>query len=335
MREPYFWSANLDPRSREAAPMTRLLLSPLAWIYAKVTARRLAKVRPQSVDAKVICVGNVSAGGVGKSPVVAYLRNQLSAQTGLRVVTLSRGYKGQLTGPLRVDPEVHTANDVGDEPLMLAHKGESWIGKDRLTAGTAMAGDGVDIIVMDDGHQNPALAKDLSLVVVDSHRAFGNGFVIPKGPLREPVEVSLKRADAIIVLGDGDLPAPVRESGKPVLRAHLQVGSAPPKGRYVGFAGIGHPGKFFDTLKTLDIELVETVPFGDHHVYTRSDMTYLRNLASSRDATLITTEKDFIRLGAEDRADIAMLPVEIVFDAPEALANVLEPVLATAKDGAS
>ena len=191
MREPRFWSREVDPKSREAAPVMRALLTPFAWAYAEITRRKLASAAPVSVPAIVICVGNLTAGGTGKSPVVSELRTRLESKLRLRVATLSRGYKGRLKGPLKVQHGRHTAAEVGDEPLMLSATGESWIGADRAAAGQAMCEAGVELILMDDGHQNPGLAKDFTLIVVDAEAGFGNGFVIPKGPLREPSKTDL------------------------------------------------------------------------------------------------------------------------------------------------
>lgn len=324
MREPYFWSAGLDPKSREAAPLTRILLTPFAWIYALVATEKIAAATPEKVAAKVVCVGNISVGGVGKSPVVAALRRQLSRPGNVRVATLSRGYGGKLKGPLRVDPNRHTARDVGDEPIMLAQNGETWIGADRAASGLAMSDAGVEIIIMDDGHQNPGLHKDISLVVVDSKTAFGNGYVIPKGPLREPVESGLSRADAVVLMGDGPTPEAILKSRVPVLRAKIvpRVKIAP--GPCVAFAGIGKPQKFFDTLtEQTDIDLRDAVPFPDHHVFTDKDLTYLRSLARDHGANLITTEKDFARMTPEQKHGIVALPVEAHFEDEAALGKLL------------
>lgn len=329
MREPRFWARAVDPKSREAAPLMRFLLTPLAWVYASMTARRIAKTVPQSVSAKVICVGNLTAGGVGKSPVVATLRKRIETKYGLRVASLSRGYKGKLKGPLKVDPARHTARDVGDEPLMLSRGGEAWIGADRAAAGQAMAQDGVEIILMDDGHQNPGLKKDISLVVVDAVMGFGNGFVIPKGPLREPVLEGLSRADAVIVLGDGNPPKILQDSGRPMTFGRVTSSTQPEQRPYVAFAGIGRPEKFFETLQTLGLEVRDAVPFPDHHTFSKADLGYLKQLASDRDATLVTTEKDYVRLPAEFRNKVVVLPIEVQFDQPDMLdkliANVIKP----------
>ncbi|MEL7137137.1 MAG: tetraacyldisaccharide 4'-kinase [Pseudomonadota bacterium] len=327
MREPRFWSREVDPKSREAAPLLRLLLTPLAFGYAEVTRRKIRAADPVEVSAKVICVGNLTAGGVGKSPVVAGLRKRLQSRRSLRVATLSRGYKGRLKGPLRVDPDIHTAADVGDEPLMLAQSGESWIGVDRAAAGEAMSTDGVDIILMDDGHQNPGLAKDLTFIVVDATAGFGNGFVIPKGPLREPVLEGLSRANAIIIMGDEQEPAILHDVGLPLYRGLVTATDSPPAGRYVAFAGIGRPVKFFDTLESLGVDLRDSVPFPDHHTFSDHDMRYLRRLAKDHGARLITTEKDYVRMSAEMRESLIYLPIEVQFDRETDLDILLADVI--------
>lgn len=333
MREPRFWSGDVDPRSREAAPLLRFLLTPLAWIYAEVTRRKIANAAPLKVRPKIICVGNLTVGGVGKSPVVAALRAYFKKTTQYRVATLSRGYKGNLKGPIRVDPSVHTAEDVGDEPLMLAALGETWIGADRAATGQVMSNDAVDVIIMDDGHQNPGLHKDLSIIVVDAATGFGNGFVIPKGPLREPVAEGLARADAVIVVGAGPLPLQLNNCPVPVFRAKIAPVETPEPKPFVAFAGIGRPEKFFDTLTGLNVDLKDAVPFPDHHKFTSGDLNYLKRLATDHGATLITTEKDFVRLPHEEKDNIETLPILVQFDREADLDKLLASVIKPQADG--
>ncbi len=326
MKPPYFWKGGLDPKSREAAPLTRALLTPLAALYGFGVSRKIARARPHHAGLRVICVGNLTVGGVGKTPVVAALRAHLTAQ-GRRAASLSRGYGGSARGPLRVDATCHSAAAVGDEPLMLAAAGEAWIARARAAGGDAMAADGVEIAIMDDGHQNPSLARDLSLVVIDSHAPFGNGFLLPKGPLRERVGEGLARADAVILMGDCDVPDAVIRSGRPVLRAELRACAAPPGGPIIAFAGIGRPEKFFDSLRASGADLRETVSYGDHHVYSRGELAFLHKLAAAHGARLVTTEKDHVRLSSDARGGIAAWPVEAVFEDEAALQSLLEPVL--------
>jgi tetraacyldisaccharide 4'-kinase len=327
MKEPYFWSTDLDPQSRDAAPLTRFLATPFAWLFAAITARRIRRTVPTKIDAKVICIGNLTTGGVGKSPVVMMLRDYIAKTYNLRTASLSRGYGGHLKGPLRVDVDRHTAADIGDEPLMLAQSGEAWIGADRGAAGKAMSEDGINAIIMDDGHQNPSLYKDLSFIVVDAVSKFGNGFVIPKGPLREPIAVGLARADAVIIIGEGEEPPEVKASQLPILHAKIVPTHGLKTGPYVAFAGIGRPQKVFDTITELGCALADAIPFPDHHVYAKSDLKFLRQLASDHGAQLITTTKDYARLTPEQREGIETLSVMVQFESPALLDKLLEPLL--------
>lgn len=326
MKAPWFWQAGLDPKSREAAPLTRMLLTPVSALYLHLLRRKLAKAVPEDAPVPVICIGNLTAGGAGKTPVTEAIRNRIN-QTGLRAASLSRGHGGSERGPLKVDPAVHDYQQVGDEPLLLAQSGEAWIGRDRPQAARAMAADGVSLILMDDGHQNPSLRKDLTLIVIDAGAPFGNGHVLPKGPLREPVAEGLARADAVILMGEGPVPAEVTASGLPLLRAHLQPARPAPSGPLIAFAGIGRPQKFFDSLKAAGGDLHDAVPFADHHPYTESDLNFLRGLARRDGAQLITTTKDHTRLPADVRAEIQAWPVHAVFEDTAPLDDLLAPLL--------
>ena len=325
MKGPHFWSAGLDPSSREAAPLTRALLTPLTWLYLQGFNRKLAKAIPARVSARVLCIGNLTAGGAGKTPVAEAIRERITAR-GLRAATLSRGHGGRKPGPLKVDPAVDTFRDVGDEPLLLSATGEAWIGRDRAAAAQAMTEAGVHVILMDDGHQNPSLAKDFTFIVIDAGAPFGNGHIFPKGPLREPVASGLARADAVILMGEGPVPAKVAASGKPVLRAYLKATGAAPSGPLVAFAGIGRPQKFFDSLKAAGADVKDEMPFADHHPYTSGDLSLLKDLACRDGARLITTSKDHVRLPAETRAATLVFPVKAVFEDEAALDGLLAPL---------
>ncbi|MBK8196886.1 MAG: tetraacyldisaccharide 4'-kinase [Acidobacteria bacterium] len=325
MKPPAFWSAGLDPKSREAAPLTRALLTPLSWLYLWGLNRKLASAAPFKATVPVICIGNLTTGGAGKTPVAEALRARINA-LGLRAATLSRGHGGSEAGPLKVDPGFHSFRDTGDEPLLLAASGEAWIGRDRPDAARAMAAAGVQAILMDDGHQNPSLAKDFTFVVIDAEAPFGNRHVLPKGPLREPVAQGLSRADAVILMGAGPVPPEVIASGKPVLRAHIEATDPMPAGPLVAFAGIGRPEKFFDSLKADGADLRDAVPFADHHPYSPGDLAYLRQLAADNGARLITTSKDHVRLPPEFRAETLVRPVRAVFETPEALDALIGPI---------
>ena len=325
MRPPAFWQ---DDAPRGSAALTRALLTPLGALYAALGARRIARATPQRAGIPVICVGNLTLGGTGKTPVVRALVEQLR-QDGLRAASLSRGWKGRLDGPVRVDPDHHTAGDVGDEPLLLARTGEAWIARDRAAGALAMQAEGVDVIVMDDGHQNPSLHKDLSLVVVDGEAGWGAGRVFPAGPLREPVARGLARADAVIVMmPDGETQPDYRrlqlvDSPLPVVRAWLEPGEAPPEGRLLAFAGIGRPQKFYDALARAGGELAETASFPDHHAFSSTELERLADLAAAHRARLVTTEKDWVRLSPDWRKQVAAWPVEVRFSAPAHVSDLL------------
>ncbi|MGA1343312.1 MAG: tetraacyldisaccharide 4'-kinase [Hyphomonas sp.] len=325
MKAPAFWASGLDPASREAAPLTRALLTPFSWLYLAGLRRKLTRAVPARAGIPVICIGNLTTGGTGKTPVAEALRERIAAR-GVRAATLSRGHGGTEAGPLRVDAVRHSFRQVGDEALLLASSGEAWIGRNRPAAAAAMRAAGVGAVLMDDGHQNPSLAKDFTFIVIDAGAPFGNGHVLPKGPLREPVLDGLARAHAVILMGDGEVPDAVIASGKPVLRARLSVQGDAPSGALVAFAGIGRPQKFFDSLRQAGGDVRDEVPFSDHHPYTPADMVFLQGLAARDGARLVTTAKDHVRLPPQMRASVAVLPVKAVFETPETLDALLAPI---------
>lgn len=329
MRPPAFWQ---DDAGRSSGALTRALLSPLGALYAWGTARRLRTTTPEKVDIPVICVGNLTLGGTGKTPVTRALLGLLE-DAGHRPAALSRGWKGKLKGPVRVDPESHTAHDVGDEPLLLARNHTAWISKDRPAGARAIAACGADILVMDDGHQNPSLHKDFSLVVVDGETGWGVEKVFPAGPLREPVESGLERADAVIVMMPDADSEPHYARLKlddleiPVLRAWLEPAGPPPAGPLLAFAGIGRPQKFYDALAAAGGEIAETASFPDHHAFDPRELARLADLAEAYRATLVTTEKDWVRLPSEWRAKIPAWPVTARFASPQRIADLVLSVM--------
>ena len=325
MKAPHFWSAGLDPKSREAAPLTRFLLTPFSALYLWGLKRKLAQTVPEAAPVPVICIGNLTAGGAGKTPVTDAIRSRINS-AGLRAASLSRGHGGAEPGPLKVDTAAHTYQQTGDEPLLLAASGEAWIGRKRPDAARAMAADGVEVIIMDDGHQYPSLKKDLTLIVIDAGAPFGNGEVLPKGPLREKVPDGLARADAVILMGEGPVPREVTASDLPVLRARLAPLAPPPPGPLVAFAGIGRPQKFFDSLAEAGGDVQDAIPFADHHPYSPADIKFLKSLAARDQARLITTTKDHVRLPPEVRQEIHAWPVTALFEDTAALDAVLAPI---------
>ncbi|WP_019959825.1 tetraacyldisaccharide 4'-kinase [Woodsholea maritima] len=329
MRAPSFWSAD---EARGSARLTRALLSPLGYLYAWGTAHRIATTKPHKAEAKVICVGNLTMGGTGKTPLTARLM-EILREMGHRPASLSRGYGGHEAGPLKVDLTRHTPRDVGDEPCLLARTGEAYIARERPAGADLAAHNGADVIIMDDGHQNPTLYKNYSIVVVDGQTGWGPGPLFPAGPLREPVQAGLARADMIIVMGPDDaFTPPYRALGledleKPILRAWLAPTSPPPEGPLLAFAGIGRPQKVFDALTRAGANLVEAISFPDHHPYSEAEIARLLDLAEAHQARLITTEKDWVRLSPAHREAILTWPVRAEISHLDSLTAHLRTVM--------
>jgi tetraacyldisaccharide 4'-kinase len=316
MHEPDFWY-------RPSSWMSRLLM-PLAAVYGVIAGQRLQR---QGIDAgvPVLCVGNYHVGGAGKTPMVLALV-KLLRDLGETPVVLSRGYGGRLRGPLMVDFDRHAAAEIGDEPLMLARTVPVAVARDRIDGVALARSQRATVIVMDDGFQNPAIAKDASLVVIDSHRGLGNACVFPAGPLRAPLPPQIARTDALIVIGDGVAAGPVAAAvaaqDKPVLAAHLRADDAAVAAlrgkRVLAFAGIGDPQRFFRTLRANGIEIVRERAFADHHPFSEGEIETLIMEAKRDGLTLVTTEKDLARLRSAGglphwAKDIVSFPVRLEF----------------------
>lgn len=303
------------------------LLQPLAWAYAAVGAARQAWVHPWRAPVPVICVGNLVAGGAGKTPVAIALARRLRA-SGVALHLLSRGYGGSLAGPVAVDRARHDATQVGDEALLLAAAAPAWIARDRVAGAKAAVAAGAQCLLLDDGLQNPTLAKDLSLLVIDGAYGLGNGRVLPAGPLREPLRSGLARADAVVLMGEDRGGVMPLLGGKSVLRARLVPENAAAfAGRtVVAFAGIGRPAKFFATLEGGGARLAARHAFPDHHPYRAAELKRLFAEAEATHAVLVTTAKDAVRLPAEWRARVETLSVTAKFDDVAALDRLVERV---------
>lgn len=322
MKAPGFWHRPPGLAARA--------LSPLGAVYAHATARRLRKGSVCGADVPVICVGNINAGGTGKTPCVIALVELLGAMGRVPHI-LSRGYGGALAGPLRVDPGQHDADAVGDEPLLLSQFAPTWIGVDRCATAKQAQAAGADVLIMDDGHQNPALRRDLSLVTVDARVGFGNGYCIPAGPLREPVSSGLDRADFLLSIGPEAAQTRFARSRPPIAPTRHLTGQLEPlltgmdwRGlNTLAFAGIGHPEKFFATLKSLGANLKRAEPLADHQPLTEALMARLEAEANLLGAQLVTTEKDAVRLPAGFRAKVLTLPVRLRIGNDAPLAEAL------------
>lgn len=327
MRPPRFWFSPSDRLNWRGA-----LLAPLGQLTAWATANRVARRPTFSCPVPVICVGNINIGGTGKTPTVIALVAALQMR-GHHPAVISRGHGGQLQGPVQVDPTKHDASDVGDEPLLIAAFAPVWIAKNRAQAAQAAANSGADVIIMDDGHQNPDVAKDFNIVVVDGKRGFGNGRCFPAGPLREPISAGLSRANMVVVIG-----APNKQLAHtlstqadcPILYADLkplETGMDWSGARVLAFAGIGHPEKFFATLRDLGAELCATVALDDHQNISSALITRLSTDAARMGAQLVTTEKDAVRLTQAQRSGILALPVRLEWQEAGRLDALLSAVV--------
>lgn len=321
---PRFW---LRPEAR----FLPVLLSPLAKVVAGCAARR-QKAVGWLAPVPVLCCGNLTTGGTGKTTVVLDLMARLQTQ-GIKVHALTRGYKGTLKGPVRVTSQ-HTAQDVGDEALLLAHQGPTWVGGDRAATAQAAVKSGAQCLIMDDGFQNPTLRKTLSLLVVDGTVGLGNGHVMPAGPLREEITAGLKRASAVLVIGEDQTDFLERYAEylppKAVYTARLETTVTdllPNKaGPHIAFAGLGRPSKFFDGLRGGGIQLLRAIAFPDHYRYQSKDIKSLLSLAEIHNAELVTTPKDAVRLPSWFRQRVKVVNVALQWDdssAPEKLLHTL------------
>lgn len=327
MRPPEFWNYR---HGRDSAPMIRMLLTPFSWITSWLASRRFKTTTSFDAGIPVICVGNATLGGTGKTPVAIYLL-QSFRRLGINAVGLTRGYGGQEKGPVPV-AQNHTAEQVGDEPLLLARHAPVWVAAGRDDGARAACAQGADAIIMDDGHQNPLLKKTLSFMVVDAETGFGNGCVFPAGPLRENLKASLERADAIILMKpepDYEISEELADQlkGMIVIPAFLKPAAPPPKGQLFAFAGIGRPNKFFDSLRRHGGDIVEEIPYADHYKYKAEDIENLFMLASEYEAALITTEKDYVRLPKGYRKGVTPWPVSVNFEDELTLRRLLHPII--------
>ncbi len=322
MRPPAFWQAGGWPA---------MLLAPLSRVMARAARRRAHRRAPVAAEVPVVCVGNVVVGGAGKTPVALDLGRRLR-ERGRAVHFLTRGYGGRVRRtPLRVDPTRHDAATVGDEALLLADTAPTWVAPDRAAGARRAVASGADVLVLDDGFQAPRLAPDLALLVVDGEVGFGNGRVLPAGPLREDPGSALGRAHAVLRLGpDRAGAAAWFPNGMPVITGEIRPAgdTAWLRGaKVLAFAAIARPGKLFDTLRAAGADLVGTVAFADHHRYTPRECADLVDWAEAAGASLVTTTKDHVRLPSALRARVTPLPVRVAWDSPAAVDHLLDRLL--------
>lgn len=310
--QPDFWQSSPESPTWQAR-----VLAPLGWVYGFATARRVARPAKYRASIPVVCVGNLNVGGTGKTPTVIALLDLL----GDGAVVVSRGYGGSAKDPVQVDPRVHSADFTGDEPLMMSAFGPVWVSDDRAAGVKAAEAAGAEIIILDDGFQDPSVHKDLSIVVVNASRGFGNGRCLPAGPLRETVSAGMRRADLVLVIG----PEPAqcafnttwsRKVTRLICRAQAEVlntGMTWEGLQAFAFAGIANPSQFFDALKQLGVRLVGTCALSDHQPLTDALLSRLTRDAQSLNAQLVTTEKDAVRLSQHHRQNVLTLPIRLRF----------------------
>jgi len=308
MKTPKYWQAN---------SLISKILEPCGFVYGFLTQLRLNIKKPSHTTVPVICIGNITAGGTGKTPVSLSVAKMLTTEM-FHPFFVTRGYGGKLQNII-VNNRKHTAKDVGDEPLLLSQQAPVVVNSNRFKAAQTAVEQGADLIIMDDGFQNPGLYKDLSFLVFDGHYGIGNGKIIPAGPLRETLEDGLKRADAVIILGK-DIHNLAHRCKLPVFFGHTEaIQTTIDNQDVIAFAGIGHPQKFYHTLKQQGFSVVKTIDFPDHHFYTREELEEIVNEAKRLNAQIYTTSKDFVKLPQMYHNVINVLEIAVVWDNPEEL----------------
>jgi tetraacyldisaccharide 4'-kinase len=321
MRDPAFW--------RRKPGLAAGLLAPLAACYGAIAARRMAQAGARA-GLPVLCVGNFTLGGAGKTPAVMMLAGMLRA-AGERPICVSRGYGGSADGPTLVNAQGDSAARIGDEALLLARAAPTVVSRDRVAGAAFAKAQGASLVILDDGLQNASLAKDFTIAVVDGRRGIGNARVFPAGPLRAPLEAQLKRCDALLIVGEvsGAIPAVAQ---LPVFHGHLVPDAAAVAAlknkNVLAFAGIGDPEKFFATLTQAGIAIAQRQAFGDHHRFTAKEAASLVAQAEGNGLTLVTTEKDYARMAGEPAlaalaARTQVLPVTLAVDEADELRKMV------------
>lgn len=299
------------------------LLSPLGWLYGK--GAKLSRIfKPEKrFSVPILSVGNLVSGGSGKTPVSLSLA-QLLQKKGHTVHFVTRGYKGSLTGPLKVNPNLHKADEVGDEPLLLAALAPTWVSKKRTHGIEKAIEEGATLIILDDGHQTTGIKKNISFLVMDAVQGMGNGYILPAGPLRESLAEGLRRTQAIIGIGEGNF----LRTEKPLFKACVTPRSfwCPTK-KIFAFCGLGYPQKFYHTLEKSGLDIKATQSFPDHHHYTESELLKLEQEALALGASLVTTHKDWVKLPPLWQQKCLCFQIDIIFDNQAKLYNFIQQAL--------
>ncbi len=302
-----------------------ILLIPVSWLYRLGHRVNMAlQGTPYKSSLPVICVGNAIAGGSGKTPsVMALIKIIKDNDLAQNPVILTRGYGSNSSAPMLVNPKTHGFEDVGDEALLLAQHAPTVISKNRADGAKFIEGmDGADLIIMDDGMQNNRLHKDINFFVIDRQIDFGNNRILPAGPLREPLSVVLDKTQAILCIGRAF------HSDLPVFESQIAPKSMPDSNQsYVAFAGLGYPEKFKNTLLDHNINLTAWYPFPDHYAYTQNDEDDLKDRALNKNAQLITTEKDYVRLSRDFQKHVMPFAIELQLHDSAEVANFLKEQL--------
>lgn len=326
MKAPSFW---------QTKNIISTLLLPFAGVYYCASKVNYKRIEPVTLPIPVICVGNLTVGGAGKTPVALHI-GELLKKKNINAFFVSRGYGGTQKSPLRVDTEMHTAMQVGDEPLLLAKVLPTIVGRNKVEAAKLAIAQGAEVIVMDDGFQNPSLTKDLSLIVVDRRLSFGNERLLPAGPLREKVGSGIKRAGGIVIINPANF-MPTSLPGVPFLlaRSHPKPSMLELRGkRIIAFCGIAIPHKFYYMLKTSGAEIVDKISFPDHYRYKQKDFLSLKEKTKEHSAILVTTSKDAARMAKdfkEEMKDIHIAEMELIFENQDRLEALIEEAIRAKK----
>lgn len=320
MKTPKYWQSN---------SLLSKILTPIGWLYGLATQLRLKLKQAPKADIPVICIGNITAGGTGKTPVSVSVAKMLATDM-YHPFFLTRGYGGKLQNVM-VNTKKHSAEDVGDEPLLLAQQAPVIVNANRYEGAKLAIQEGADIAIMDDGFQNPSLHKDLSFLVFDGSYGIGNGKIIPAGPLRETFENGIKRADALIILGK-DKHNLAERCKLPVFFGHTEaLQTTVNSGKVLAFAGIGHPQKFYHTLGQLGFDVAETIDFPDHHFYRKEELENILQKAKELNAEVYTTGKDFVKIPPSLQKYINVLEIAVVWDNPDELLKFIKEKTAIKK----